>query len=494
MKKSMKKILLLIVSALFISTSCTKWLDVTSETDIIESDLFSSSDGFRQAVNGLYTLLGTTPLYGRELTWGFSTVATEIYNGADLTTSNMLIYVIYHDFAVDGVFDNDDMSANVYDPMWAAAYKVIANTNNLLGYALEAEESMFEFGKHERDIIIGECYAIRALMHFEMLRFFGGALHEESATEARIPYVDDFYTLVPQYYDTKGILSLITKDLLEAREYLREYDTKVVHTFSGSDQFDEDLDLDEYDEVNTAFMAYRGSRMNYLATTLLLARAYLYGQDFDNAYKYASEVYSYSSFGELDVMNNSSFTSSDHTYSCKMSNEVLFSAVNYDMYDDYRSVVPEGKFLRINNPQQYFGTDTDDLRYTELFQEGSDATTRWVTEGDMEMLMPVIRVSESYYIMAECMLTPSCAHYNRDLAIDLMYNFRFYARGVNSNLETQAENLLDSEVIDLIHQDIIRESMDDGYVYWLYKRLGTGFKTLTGPLPIPDKETDYISE
>lgn len=480
---------------MFTLSSCTEWLTVTSDTDVLESDLYSTGDGFRQATNGLYNILAKSSLYGRELTWGWSTVCAELYNWDDLSTNNMLLYVIYSGFTTTYDHTDEDICDMVYDNIWSNAYNCVANTNNLLEYALESEADIFEFGDYERDIIIGECYAIRALMHFEILRLFGGALYEEEATEARVPYVTDFDTKVPTYYDTQGILDLIIEDLTTAREYLYDWDMRVIGRFGGN-QFNEDINIDEYDEYNTLFMGCRGSRMNYLASTLLLARAYLYAGDYDNAYIFASEVYSYSYFGENKKMSYTSMSSltEDKTLAGKIWNEILFAAVDYDMYDNYQYYVNlDDDFLRIDTPTQYFGSDTDDTRYTVMIETLTTSTTRWSNEGTYEMLMPVMRVSEAYHILAECMLTSSCSYYDRDAAVNLMYYFRYYCRQVNANFVEQTASLSDYEVLQLVWEDVIRERMDDGYVSWLYKRTGVGFNYVTGPLPIPEEETDYLS-
>ena len=63
MKKTIYSIMLLIGSA-FALTSCSDWLDVSPKTEVREGELFSTEAGYRNAMSGVYILLGQKPLYG----------------------------------------------------------------------------------------------------------------------------------------------------------------------------------------------------------------------------------------------------------------------------------------------------------------------------------------------------------------------------------------------------------------------------------------------
>ena len=55
-------------------TSCSDWLDVDAESRVTQEDLFQDYNGYRTALNGIYRLLGSPELYGKELTWGMASV------------------------------------------------------------------------------------------------------------------------------------------------------------------------------------------------------------------------------------------------------------------------------------------------------------------------------------------------------------------------------------------------------------------------------------
>ena len=54
-------VLILILSLMF--TGCNSWLDVSPEDQIGEKDLFSSGEGFRNALNGVYKSMAEYDYY-----------------------------------------------------------------------------------------------------------------------------------------------------------------------------------------------------------------------------------------------------------------------------------------------------------------------------------------------------------------------------------------------------------------------------------------------
>ena len=61
----------------FMLTSCDM-LDVTPSNSVEETDLFTTGYGFRNALNGVYLHIGSSDIYGENLSWGFlSSVAQE---------------------------------------------------------------------------------------------------------------------------------------------------------------------------------------------------------------------------------------------------------------------------------------------------------------------------------------------------------------------------------------------------------------------------------
>lgn len=102
------------------------------------------------------------------------------------------------------------------DNIWKDGFNVVANANNLIQNLENASSDLFAGGKTEREMILGEAYACRALMHFDLLRLFAPALvHDEG--EQRVPYVEEYPNIQPNGIGVKPFLEKVIRDLKTAR-------------------------------------------------------------------------------------------------------------------------------------------------------------------------------------------------------------------------------------------------------------------------------------
>ena len=164
MKKNRLYILFAIVIGSF-SCSCNDWLEVDSDARVVQEDLFSTGDGFRSALNGIYRLLGEKELYAMDLTWGMASVLGHNYEVSRMPYNYQLLEEDYE----------YEQSLDIIDPIWSKGFRVIANCNNLIQETEKKDTSFFELGKVEKDLIIGEAIGVRAMMHLELLRLFAPA-------------------------------------------------------------------------------------------------------------------------------------------------------------------------------------------------------------------------------------------------------------------------------------------------------------------------------
>lgn len=124
------------------------------------------------------------------------------------------------------------------------------------------------------------------MMHFDILRLFAPSVESGDGSK-RIPY----FTVYPSKYEpnlsTKEILKKVEEDLLEARQLVAKHDT-IVNT---STMATPDYRMGGTNKATGGdFFGQRGIRMNYVAINALLARVYLYDNDWNNAAKYAKHV------------------------------------------------------------------------------------------------------------------------------------------------------------------------------------------------------------
>ena len=99
-----------------------------------------------------------------------------------------------------------------------------------------------------------------------------------------IPYVEQYTNIAQPQLTVKEVLAKIVKDLLAAKDLMREREI-----FNESDA--------------SSPMYKRSQRMNYYAVTALLARVYLYGNDKKSALTEVKEI-----IGEVDGENPTSYT------------------------------------------------------------------------------------------------------------------------------------------------------------------------------------------
>ena len=107
-------------------TGCDSWLDVKPKKLVEEEDLFSSENGFKEVLTGIYLKLGKTDLYGRDLTYGFMDVLGQYYQ-PEYNGENRYDDPLYYTFP-------STKTSGYTEAVWKMMYNEIANINNLLAW------------------------------------------------------------------------------------------------------------------------------------------------------------------------------------------------------------------------------------------------------------------------------------------------------------------------------------------------------------------------
>ena len=292
MKKLISHILIALTGML--AVSCNAWLDVTPENAIADDDLFSTGFGYRNALNGIYTNLASDELYGKQLSWGFLSAISQQYNQKAGTISPM-----YAD-ASELIYNTVDTEP-VVTAIWEKGYKVIANLNKLIENIRPTDISLFEYGEEEKNLIYAEALSLRAMMHFDLLRLFAPAT-ATNPSGAYLPYRDKYEAAVVEKCTVTDFIEKVLKDLLEAEDILRKFDTEYHPEAMYASQMYEPtpewnaryrFNSGSYIDDMGAFFWYRGIRFNYLALLGLKARVCIYAGPayYKNAETAAKELY-----------------------------------------------------------------------------------------------------------------------------------------------------------------------------------------------------------
>lgn len=153
-----------IIFLLLVVCGCSDWLDVQPTERTTSEDLFIDREGYRNALNGVYKEASSATLYGRELTWGLASVMAQDYKNNNLTYA--------YAYAAEYDFESYAQTKSLISNIWSQSYNLIANCNHLLNNLAKADTAMFQLQRVERDLIMGETLALRALFHFDLLRLF----------------------------------------------------------------------------------------------------------------------------------------------------------------------------------------------------------------------------------------------------------------------------------------------------------------------------------
>jgi len=468
------KLLLYALGLLLITnTGCEKFLDVTPKSSVAEEELFSSEAGFQQALSGVYSQLAERELYADNLSMGFVSALAQNYSARGAQR-----FIFKETTALN--YDTDEVRART-ESIWSRSYTAIAGLNNILAH-IEGAESIFTGSNYA--LIKGEALALRAYLHFELFRLFAPTVRLAPTAKA-IPYRKEM-TAANQEYDTvTNFISLALEDLAESAELLDKIDP-----IKGTDR-------------------QRRFKMNYLAVRALAARINLYA---GNNLKAGADAQAVINSGKLAFVKSSEISTSAASKDRLFSNEQIFAVRvrtmkdwTDDSYFRFRSNSDENLTQSDANFAALFETvagGSTDYRFVYLLE--FDQSVRfpskfwqtWSVPGGVEtarldQTVPLLRLSEMYYIAAETAADPKEG--------TAFLNQVRKNRGLSElNVDVATEMTLANEIA----KEYRKEFYAEGQLFFFYKRLNFsrmqfGSATLNSSryiLPLPNSETEFSGQ
>ena len=467
------------LAVLGITTSCSNWLDVKPKTEMEAEDLFSTEDGFKETLAGCYTMMTKTSLYGREMTFGLVDAIAQQWDIAATDNTHAYYDASRYDYEAT-------TTKTRIDSIWTAGYNLIANVNSILSY-IDEKQDIFTGDNYE--IIKGEALAIRAYMHFDLLRLFGTD-GVSTSTEDGIPYVTELTKNVTRTVSPQQVITNVVADLEDAIALLEVDPILTGREVTGDD--------------DNGYLMNRQYHLNYYAATALLARVQLYGGLLTEARRNAMTIITaHENEGmfpwvEEDAVTGGSSISKDRVFS----SELLF-ALNVRKLEDYIN----GYFTSTQRPMRTRLSTNElfpvpELR-AELFETidgnanipsklrqmeaGTDTGTGQYEEPVRDR-MPMIRMAEMYYIVAECDMADAGA------ALESL-NKVLTGRGYDeqSLLSSSTVNT-PAAVLSEIQNEYQREFICEGQLFYFYKRQGVAeinSQQVKYQLPKPDLEIEF---
>lgn len=470
----MKKLIYTITLIIFLA-SCSKWLDVKPSTQVEKRDLLSTTEGYREVLIGAYIRLKSNDLYGKNLSWSTIELLAQHWEYASKTTDEDVSLYRY---------DYDNVS-NIMGNIYNSLYKTIADVNSILE-SIDQHKDIFSDGNYE--LIKGEALAIRAYCHLDLLRLFGPIPTSDTQDDI-LPYVKTVGNVPNVHIPYSEYTNSLKEDLNQAENYLKKIDPITTYSIDELNSFYKG-DFKPYD----TFWAYRQMRFNYYSVIATKARFYLWIGEKQEALKNAEIVINAtdkSGKKQYTLGNKSDMDRKDYS----LSSEHILSFNNHNMSTLKKSLTYyryDRKLLEL--------FDNNDIRYTKLWEEDFDGTTRVYKTRKYTQLesytninkwaqnsMPVIRLYEMYLIAIECS--------DNAKAISL-WNI------ISESRDTEPINqIVDKSAFNkLIVKEYNREFYAEGQAFYAYKRLNiedilwsskSGGKDVY-VIPQPKEEFNYI--
>ncbi|MBQ8501535.1 MAG: RagB/SusD family nutrient uptake outer membrane protein [Bacteroides sp.] len=474
--------------ALVVCSSCTDWLEEQPNDKQSEEQQFSTKNGFYAAVNGIYDRMSGTSLYGYYLSYEMIDVLGQRY---EVNKTDEGSYYKYLRALAEWDYSNETVMAAL-SAIWGEAYQTIMNINVVLQ---NIEKNSAVLPDKEYQMLKGEMLACRAMIHFDMLRLFG-PIYSKNPEGRGIPYNESTKTSILPILDAQTVLNdYILRDLSDAQDLLLQSDPVLTEGPRV-----------EWDDVNMDnSQRYRQLRLNYYATTLLMARAYLWGGDYSNAATEARKITDDEKVKEFFPHVDAGTLLANNSDPDRMfSTECLFGYYNKD-----RGLIYEGSFdgttagKSLLAPRSgyinslLFSNETQDYRYMSQYTNGATIegeSTMYLTKfkeikdqgrddvltdsEDEEALLQaskfhgtfcsLMKVSEAYYILAEALGTPESPVYNEPDAWTYL-NYMYEKRGIGAKSGNA------TQLADYITKEYIREFIGEGQIFFYFKRLNKGF-------------------
>jgi starch-binding outer membrane protein, SusD/RagB family len=356
------KLLKILLPFLLLCTISCNLLNQKSPNDLDSADVFTSPAAAENALVGCYSSMQSRDYYGVNYQLLPDACTDDISTGG------------YDVASLDEFNQNLITPANLYiEQTWISIYRTIANCNSLI-LGLD-EINAAEFAAGQRGRIEGEAKFIRALAHFDALRWYGE--HWKAGSEFGIPLVINDKSEVRRSAVNDTYLFII-KELENARPLVSQENTRPIYVNSST------IDA-------------------------LLARVFLYKKDFVKAKEYSEKITAVPNYNlnsdVIAIFSGKETTESIFELAFDIRSQSGFNQLTFGRTD---ALKPELFFMADQNLKTFFENRVGDTR-AQLFDfinndqsilpDGRSQKYRGETTKDNPAY--VLRLAEMYLILAE---------------------------------------------------------------------------------------------
>lgn len=387
-------------------TGCAGFLDTTPHDSLNSDNALESLQDFDYAANGVYEAMRST---------SYKSVFNVMV--PDAMSDNLILNrdgrQIYNEFA-DFKFYGDTYGVS---GMWNFAYNAILSANEVI-----TKIGGIPYGEEDKvtaNNILAECLALRGMIHFDLVRWYGQDYKRASDTDLGVTYKDYTEVDFPARNTVKDVYKRLVEDLEKAKELMTD---------------------DYHANINY--------RLNKKSVAAILARVYLTMGNDQKAVENATEAIA----GDGSDMAN--VTNFSRMYADMSSSEVLFRiAIKSD--DDVLAGADWGQ----GDPSKYLASYSVSYELNELYNSKGDdcrkdliklvnstsgpcnVVWKWVGSTTVNLTdIPVIRAAEMYLTRAEA--NYNLKNYEEALAdLNLVKSKRYsdYTEGTESGTALENE-------------------------------------------------------
>ena len=244
----MRKInILLAAICVVLMTSCSGLLDKKPTNQADSSTTIMNTTDAQVMINGVMSKMLSSSYYGRNfLLWGDG-------RSGDVTT-------VSAGNGGDGYYYyNHEVNSNSYEGFWSTMYNDLLQINNIITNLVKLKAES-ENATTEYDDFLGQAYTLRAMVHFDLVRLYGKPYNMDKGASLGVPVVTEIVNASEQRTrnTVAEVYTQIVKDLLAGAELISK------------------------DKSN--------GYINYYGNQALLAKVYLYMENWDGAQTAAENV------------------------------------------------------------------------------------------------------------------------------------------------------------------------------------------------------------
>ena len=442
-------VLLLIVSG------CSDWLSVSPRTEKPTEQLFETQNGFRDALTGAYIEMMSDKSYGEYLTMSKIEYLVDFWDPEKGSGEEALTLHRY----------SDAQAVTMIDALYEQQYKVILAVNAILEY-VDLRQAIFDPGAYEA--VKGECLALRAMCHLDILRLFG-PVPAEATSVPILPYVETVTKELHRHVNFDGYKARLIADLENAEGLLKQH-------------------LEKQSEIEEDYFKYRTIRMNYYAVKALVARVYLWAGQTPKAGNIANELIAHPLLGtnrilfrlysdKITTMSDDYFTAnSENNSQLSLSQNQRKEFYETEKYESSDKRIPSWLILNPNTIE----SDANTGRYF---------VSKYNQNGPMNQGIPLLRMTEIQYICAECQSEPA-------KGLDYLNTVR-HEYGIPAAFDLTKENCVFEEEL---FKEYRKSFLAEGQLFFFLKRKDytdiPGALNIENPrkifcFPLPDDEKEF---